>query len=334
MKKLAVVGVLDSTGREILSFLEADGFSAKNLVALDHKAPMGTQVSYGEDTDLDVFNLDDYNFNGIDIAIFATPAPVSKKYIPAALAAKAKVIDCSDAYMSDSDVPMVLFGINDDALETSKKGLVSVPSPEATQLLLPLQKIHAQYKVRRIICSTYTSTSVYGKDAMDELFSQTRKIYMNDTLADDQKVFGKQIAFNIIPQVGEFIGEETAAEWVLNVESKKILGANVKVHANCAVVPAFIGSAQYVNIECEQDVDVADVKNLLQKTKGIVVFDKQVHGGYVSLTDVQGEDDIYISRLRQDASADNGISFWSVSDNLRAGTAKNVFHLVKKLLKK
>lgn len=334
MKKIAVVGVLDSTGREILSFLEADGFSAKNLVALDHKAPMGTQVSYGEDTDLDVFNLDDYNFNGIDMAVFATPAPVSKKYIPSALAAKAKVIDCSDAYMADSDVPMIISGINDSAFETAKKGLVSVPSPEATQLLLPLQKLHTQYKIRRIICTTYTSTSVYGKEAMDELFSQTRKIYMNDTLADDQKVFGKQIAFNIIPQVGDFIGEETSAEWALNVESKKILGENVKVHANCAVVPAFIGSAQYVNIECEKEIDVAEVKTLLQKTKGVVVFDKQVEGGYVSLTDVQGEDDIYISRLRQDSSVENGISFWSVSDNLRAGTAKNVFNLLKQALKK
>ena len=334
MKKIAVVGVLETTGREILSFLEEDNFPAKNLLALDHKAPLGTQVSYGEDVDLDVFNLDDFDFSGVDAAIFATPSAVSKKYVARALAAKVKVIDCSDAFVSDSDVPLIVAGLNDTLLDSAAKGLVAVPSPEATQLLMPLQAIHARYDIRRIVCSTYTSASVYGKEAMDELFSQTRKIYMNDTLVDDQKVFGKQIAFNVIPQVGEFIGDETSCEWSLNAETKKVLGGDVKVHANCAVVPAFIGSAQYVNIECAKDIDVDEVKALMQKTKGLIVFDKQVDGGYVSLTDVQGENDIYISRLRQDASVENGISFWSVADNLRAGTAKNAFNLLKLWLQK
>ena len=334
MKKIAVAGVLDATGREILSFLEEDNFPAGNIIALDHKAPMGTQVSYGEDTDLDVFNLDDYDFKGIDIVVFATPDAISKKYVSKALAAGIRVMDCSNAFVAESDVPLVIAGLNDSLLDSAARGLIAVPSPEATQLLMPLQTIHVRYGIRRIVCSTYTSTSVYGKEAMDELFSQTRRIYMNDTLVDDQKVFGKQIAFNVIPQVGEFIGDETAGEWSLNVEAKKVLGGDVKVHANCAIVPAFIGSAQYVNIECAKDIDVDEVKELMQKTKGLIVFDKQVDGGYVSLTDVQGENDIYISRLRQDVSVENGISFWSVADNLRAGTARNAFRLLKLWLKK
>ena len=214
MKKIAVVGVLETTGREILSFLEEDNFPAKNLLALDHKAPLGTQVSYGEDVDLDVFNLDDFDFSGVDAAIFVTPSAVSKKYVAKALAAKVKVIDCSDAFVSDSEVPLIVAGLNDSLLDSAAKGLVAVPSPEATQLLMPLQAIHALYDIRRIVCSTYTSASVYGKEAMDELFDQTRGIYMNQPIYETQKKFPKQIAFNVIPQIDVFMDDgATKEEW-------------------------------------------------------------------------------------------------------------------------
>ena len=164
---------------------------------------------------------------------------------------------------------------------------------------------------------------------MDELFDQTRKIFMNESLVDNQKVFHKQIAFNLIPQVGEFIGDETSFEWAVNAETKKILARDIRVHANFAVVPAFIGAAQYVNVECDEDVDVDDVRKLMKQTEGVVVFDKNVDGGYVSLADVQGEDDIYVSRLRQDVSVDSGFSFWCVADNLRVGVAENAFKVMK-----
>ena len=167
---------------------------------------------------------------------------------------------------------------------------------------------------------------------MDELFTQTRKIFMNEPLVDDEKVFKKQIAFNVLPQVGEFIGDETKFEWALNVEIKKILGANIKVHANCAFVPSFMGIGEFINVECADEIDVDEIRNLMRETDGVVVFDKHVDCGYVSVNDVQGENDVYVSRLRQDVSVENGFSFWCVADDLRAGVAQNAFALLKEMI--
>lgn len=329
MQKIAVVGVMESVGREILSFLEVDGVKAANVFAVENKAAMGTQVSYGEDADLDVHNLDDFDFSKVDAAIFATTAELAKRFVPKALAKKVKVVDCSTAFFAESDVPMIVAGVNDEQIKFAPRGLVSVPEASVTQMLLPLKEINDQYKIKRIVVSTYTSTSAYGKEAMDELFDQIRKIYVNDSLADNQKVFKKQIAFNVIPQVGDFLGDETEGEWVLNAETKKVLNADIKVHANCAVIPAFIGQAQYVNVECANEIDVEDARQLMKKVPGIIVFDKHVDGGYVTLADVQGEEDVYVSRLRQDISVENGISFWCVADNLRVGIAKNAYSVLK-----
>ena len=168
---------------------------------------------------------------------------------------------------------------------------------------------------------------------MDELFNQTRKIFMNEPLVDDEQVFHKQIAFNVLPQIGDFMGEETAYEWLINAQCKKILGGNIKVHANCAIVPTFIGAAQFVNVECKNDVDAAEIKKLMEEAKNVVVFDKNVDGGFVSISDVQGEDNVYVSRVRQDVSTENGFSFWCVADNIRAGVAINAVEAITLLLK-
>lgn len=332
MTKIAVAGVQSSIGREILSFLEEQGYKAKDIMALEAGSVLGNMVSYGEEEDLDVLNLNDFDFSQVNIALFATTEAIAKQFIPRAVSKGCKVIDCSQSYVSDSDVPLVITGYNAEQIFNASKGIISVPSAAVAQILLPLQKIQKEYGIKRIIISSYTSTSVYGKEAMDELFTQTRKIYMNDSLVDDQKVFNKQIAFNVIPQVGEFIGEETQNEWSINAEIKRILGGDVKVHANCAIIPAFIGSGQYINVECEHDVDVDDIRKLMKQTSGVVVFDKNLDGGYVTLTDVQGEDNVYVSRLRQDVSVENGFSFWSVSDDLRAGVAKTAVEILKQLL--
>lgn len=333
MSKIAVIGVLESVGREILSYLAEDGIKAKDVVAIDYKSVLGNQVSYGEDDELDVLNLDDYDFAGVDAAIFATTAELAKRYVPKALAKGVKVIDSSTAFFAESDVPMIIAGVNNDKINEAKRGLVSIPSAAVTQMLTPLSGVNEKYLIKRIVVSTYMSTSIYGKEAMDELFDQIRKIYMNDTLADNQKIFNKQIAFNVIPQVGEFLGDETDCEWALNAETKKVLNGNIKVHANCAVVPAFIGCGQFINVECEDEVDIDEIRQLMTKIPGVIVFDKQVNGGYVTMTDVQGENDIYVSRLRQDVSVENGISFWCVADNLRVGVAKNAFAVMKLFLK-
>ncbi len=332
MTKYAVIGVSESTGREILSALSEAGISSKNVYALEPRSALGNMVSYGEEDELDILGLDGFDFSKVDVAIFTTVKEVSKKYIPTAVKS-CKVIDCSNAYFGDPDVPMIVDGLNDQNLSKAKKGIISVPSADVTQLLLPLKNINEEYGIKRIVVSVYTAASVYGKDGMDELFNQTRKIFMNDTLVDDQKVFKKQIAFNVIPQVGEFIGDETSAEWSFNSEVKQVLNPDVKVHANCAVIPAFIGCGQFINIECAKDIDVEDARNLMKKVPGVVVFDKHVDGGYVTINDVQGENDIYISRMRQDTSIENGISFWCVADNFRAGMARNVLSLAQKLVK-
>lgn len=332
MSKIAVVGVQSSIGREVLSFMSENDYKSKDIIALEPGSVLGNMVSFGEEEDLDVLNLNDFDFSKVEIAIFATTEAIAKQFIPKALARGCKVIDCSQAYVSDSDVPLVIEGYNSEQIAHAVKGLIAVPSAAVAQILVPLQKVQKEYGIKRIVVSTYASTSVYGKEAMDELFTQTRKIYMNDSLADDQKVFNKQIAFNVIPQVGEFIGEETQNEWSINAEIKKILGGQVKVHANCAVIPAFIGSGQYINVECEHEVDVDDVRKLMKQTGGVVVFDKNLDGGYVTLADIQGEDNIYVSRLRQDVSVENGFSFWSVADDLRAGVAKNAFSVLQQII--
>lgn len=330
MNKIAVVGVMESVGREILSFLAEDGISPKDVFAVENKSPMGSQVSYGEDDELDVYNLDDFDFSKVTIAIFATPEELSRRFATKA-AKHAKVIDCSDAFFGESDVPMIVAGLNDKKIHSAKNNIVSIPSAPVTQMLLPLEKIYKENIVKRIVVSTYISTSVLGKAGMDELFNQTRKIFMNDTLVDDQQIFHKQIAYNVIPQVGEFIGEETKLEWAMNAETKKVLGADVKIHANCAIVPTFIGCGLYINVECLNDVDVDDVREKMKTTPGVIVFDKSIEGGYVSMTDVQGENEVYVSRLRQDVSVENGFSFWCVADNLRVGVAKNAFGVMKLL---
>ena len=314
MKKIAVVGVQESIGREILSYLAEEGYKPEQVVALEPKSALGNMVSFGEDDELDVESLDKFDFSGVAAAVFCVAAEVAKKYVPHALAKGVKVVDCSSAFFGDPDVPMIISGINGEKLSAAKRGLVMVPSAGVTQMLLPLKNIHEQYQITRIVVSDYTSTSVYGKEGMDELFNQTRKIFMNDTLVDDQQVFHKQVAFNVIPQVGDFQGDETVVEWAFNAETKQILGPDVRVHAECA-----------------EDIDVEDARELMKKLPGIVVFDKHVDGGYVTVNDVQGENDIYISRLRQDTSVENGISFWCVADNLRAGVAKNALAVAKLL---
>ena len=327
MSKIAVAGVKSGLGREFLNLLSENDYSPDDVVALEAKSPLGTLVSYGEDDELDVYSLDEYNFNDVDVAVFATTKEIGKRYIKKALSAKCKVIDLSGATFTDSSVPMVVPAINGEILKNGAQA-VSIPSSVVYQSLLPLAETLKTNTLKRLVMTTFNSTSYYGHTAMDELFSQSRKIFLNETLADNQQVFKKQIAFNVLPQVGEFIGEETSLEWSVNAEIKKLLNTDVKVHANSAFVPTFIGDGAFVNAEFENEVDATEIRNQMKQVPSVVVFDKNVDGGYVSVDDVQGEDSIYISRVRQDVSVENGISYWTVADNLRAGGAKLAFEVM------
>lgn len=334
MKKIAIIGVTNSQGRELLNLLEESGMPAENIFAADTDSPLGTQVSYGEDVDMDVYNLRDFDFGSAELAVFCTSKEIAKHYVPRALAKRAMVIDCSGAYAADADVPLLVAGVNDADVSFEKHKMIALASPQVAQIAIALSKIESELKIKRLVINSYMAASVYGKEAMDELFVQTRKIFMNEPLVDDEEVFHKQVAFNVLPQVGEFIGDETQFEWEMNAELKKVLGKNIKIHANCAIVPAFIGIGQFVNVECKKEVDVDAVRNLMRDTKGVVVFDKHVDCGYVSLNDAQSESDVYVSRLRQDVTVDNGFSFWCVADDLRAGAAQNAYALIQKFLQK
>ncbi len=334
MPKIAVAGASENLGREILNVLSEKDIGAQNIIALEPKSPMGTMVSYGEDDELDVFNLDEFDYRKADIVLFALPPELTKKYLPKAAAQGVKIIDCSSACISDMDIPMIVAGLNDSSLQTAKKNIVSIPSAIVTQVLKPLAKVNAKYLLKRIIATGFLSASFHSREAMDELFEQTRKIYMNMPLFDDEEIFKKQIAFNVLPQVGPFIGEETESEWAFGVEVKKVLNGNMKVHANLAYVPAFIGAGVFVNVEASKPTDLDDIRALMQETKGVTVFDKQTEGGYVSLSDIQGENDIFISRLRDDLSSSESFSFWSVADNLKASLAQNAFDVMMLMLQK
>ncbi len=321
MQKIAIIGVKENKGYELLNILSQNAFDAKNIIAVDIKAPLGTLVSYGEDDELDVLSLENFDFKTADITIFCTSKEISLKYIKKATSSDCKVLDLSGATFSDPNVPSIIPELNGDNIDATTN-VISIPSSLSYQILLPLANTLKNNQLKRLVINAYISTSHYGRQAMDELFSQSRKIFLNESIADNEQIFKKQIAFNVLPQVGEFIGDETSFEWLLNAEIKKILNQDIKVHANAAFVPTFIGDGAFVNAEFNAEVDASDVKQDMEKLKGVVVFDKNVDGGYVSVDDIQGEDNIYISRIRQDVSVENGISYWSVADNLRAGSAK------------
>ena len=333
MPKIAVAGVKEDSGREFLTLLSENDVPVDDVVALEAKSPLGTLVSYGEDDELDVYSLEEFDFKKVDVLVFASTKELGKRYIKKAVDAGTKVIDLSGASFTDSAVPYIIEQINGNLLDGATK-VVGVPCSIVYQTLLPLASAIKEHQLKRLVINVFASTSYYGHEAMDELFTQSRKIFLNETLADNQVAFKKQIAFNVLPQVGEFIGDETALEWSINAEIKKILQSDIKVHANCAFVPTFIGDAAFVNAEFNDEVDADKIRDSMKSVKNIVVFDKTVDGGYVSVDDVQGEDSVYISRVRQDVSVENGISYWTVADNLRAGSAKVAFSVLTKMLKK
>ncbi len=329
MQKIAIIGVKESQGYELLNLFSENAFDAKSIYAVDPKAPLGTIVSYGEDDELDVHNLENFDFKTVDIAIFCCTKEQATRYIKKAVSSNCKVIDLSGATFSQQDVLSIIPELNGDQI-TSDTSVVSIPSSTAYQVLLPLSNSLKNNSLKRLVINAFISTSHYGRVAMDELFTQSRKIFLNESLSDNEQVFKKQIAFNVLPQVGDFIGEETELEWQLNAEIKKILKSDIKVHANAAFVPTFIGDGVFVNAEFTNEVDATNIKEEMSKTKNVVVFDKNVDGGYVSVDDIQGEDNVYVSRIRQDVSVENGISYWSVLDNLRAGSAKACFDVLLK----
>ena len=330
--KIAVVGATGNVGHEILNILDERNFPAEEVVALASPRSVGQEVSFG-DKDLKVKDLESFDFNGTDIVLSSPGASVSAKFAPKAAAAGAVVIDNTSQFRMDPDVPLVVPEVNPEALaDYGKKNIIANPNCSTIQMVVALKPLHDLAKIKRVVVSTYQSVSGSGKAAMDELFNQTRKIYMNEHPVPSE--YPKPIAFNVIPQIDDFMDDNsTKEEWKMVVETKKILDSKIKICANCVRVPVFIGHAEMVNVEFEEEVSAEQAHDALSKAPGIVVIDQDNELEYVTPTEIQGEDAVYISRLREDMSVENGLNFWCVSDNLRKGAALNTVQIAEVLIK-
>lgn len=335
MVKVAVVGATGNVGREMLQTLAERNFPVDEVYALASSKSVGKEVSFGEEKVLKVQNLADFDFHGVDIALMSAGGGVSEKFAPKIAKAGCVVIDNSSQWRMDPDVPLVVPEVNPEAIAGyKKKNIIANPNCSTIQMVVPLAALHKAFHIERVVVSTYQSVSGAGKEAMDELFNQTRGIFMNQMPSENQKKFTKQIAFNVIPHIDVFLDDgSTKEEWKMTVETKKILDPKIKVHANCARVPVFVGHAEYVNIETTDEISDTAATEILRETPGVIVIDSRENGGYPTPAEVAGEGEVYVSRIRSDATVDNGLSFWCVADNLRKGAALNAVQIAEVLVR-
>ncbi len=333
--KVAVVGATGNVGREVLSIMEERQFPADEVIVLASSRSIGAEVSYGDNRMLKVQELSAFDFTGVDIVLSSPGAKVSAEHSPRAAAAGAIVIDNTSQFRMDPDVPLVVPEVNPDAIAGyRKKGIIANPNCSTIQLVMALKPLHDLMPIKRVVVATYQSTSGGGKAAMDELFNQTRGIFANQLIKNNQEQFTKQIAFNVIPHIDSFMDDgSTKEEWKMMAETKKILDPDIKLTVTCVRVPVFIGHAEAVNVEFDGDVDEKQIRNALKSAPGIVVVDHRTDEGYVTPAECAGEDAVYVSRIRMDPTIDNGLNFWVVADNLRKGAALNTVQIAEELIR-
>jgi aspartate-semialdehyde dehydrogenase len=329
--KVAVVGATGAVGREILKTLAERDFPVSDIVALASPRSTGQQVSFGEKQVLTVRNLETFDFKGWDLALFSPGAAVSAIHAPRAAAAGCLVIDNTSQFRMEFDVPLVVPEVNPQALRKVRRGIIANPNCSTIQMVVALKPLHDAFKINRVVVSTYQSVSGAGKEGMDELFTQTKGTFVNDQ--PKAEIFTKQIAFNCIPHIDKFMDDgATKEEWKMAVETRKILDPDIKVFATCVRVPVFIGHAEAISIECERPITVAAARSLLREAQGVVVIDEREDGGYITPLDCQGEDAVYVSRIRKDPTVEHGLGFWCVADNLRKGAALNAVQIAETLV--
>ena len=329
--KVAVVGATGNVGRETLDILAERRFPADEVAALASRKSMGVEVSFGDKT-LKCKALEHYDFADVDICLMSAGSAVSKEWSPKIAAAGAVVIDNSSCWRYDSDVPLIVPEVNADAIASfRKKNIIANPNCSTAQLVVALKPLHDRAKITRVVVATYQSVSGAGKDAMDELFAQTKAVFTVDEVAN--KKFPKRIAFNVIPQIDTFMEDGyTREEWKMMAETKKILDPKIKLTATCVRVPVFIGHSEAVNIEFENPITPDEARDILRSAPGCLVIDKREAGGYATPYECAGEDATYISRIREDATVENGLVLWCVSDNLRKGAALNAVQIAEHLV--
>lgn len=329
--KVAVVGATGNVGREMMQTMVERDFPADEVVALASHRSAGKEVAYGDDERLICQDLATYDFAGTDIVLSSPGASVSAEFSPKAAAAGAVVVDNTSHFRMDPDVPLVIPEVNPEAIAGyTKKGIIANPNCSTIQMLVALKPLHELASIERVVVATYQSVSGGGKSAMDELFNQTRGVYMNQTSEQNREVFTKQIAFNVIPHIDKFMDDGmTKEEWKMVVETKKILDPSIEVCASCVRVPVFVGHAEMINLEFENPIDVDEARDVLRAAPGIAVVDHRQDEGYVTPAECAGEDAVFISRIRKDHSVANGLNLWCVSDNLRKGAALNTVQIAE-----
>ena len=330
--RVAVVGATGAVGREMLKTLHERNFPATEVIALASGRSTGTEISYGEKTVLTVRNLETFDFTGTDIGLFSPGASVSAIHAPRAAAQGCIVIDNTSHFRMDPDIPLVVPEVNPHHLsQYTKRGIIANPNCSTIQMVVALKPLHDEFKVKRVVVSTYQSTSGGGKEAMDELFAHTRSSFVHEK--SPPEIFTKEIAFNCIPHIDKFMDDgSTKEEWKMVVETQKILDPAIKVFATCVRVPVFIGHGESVTVEFANPVTAGQVRACLRDAPGVEVVDVREDGGYMTPLECAGEDAVYVSRIRKDPTVEHGISFWCVSDNLRKGAALNAVQIAETLI--
>ena len=329
--KVAIAGATGNVGREMLDILSERGFPADEVVPLASSRSVGTEVSYGDET-LKVKALENYDFADTDICLMSAGGSISKEWAPKIGKQGCVVIDNSSAFRYDPDVPLIVPEVNADAAAGfTKRNIIANPNCSTAQLVVALKPLHEKVKIKRVVVSTYQSVSGAGKEASDELFTQTRAVFVSDPIENNK--FPKRIAFNVIPHIDVFLDDGfTKEEWKMVAETKKMLDPKIKLTATCVRVPVFVGHAEAVNIEFEDEITADEAREILREAPGCLVVDKREDGGYITPYEATGEDATYISRIREDSTVENGLALWVVSDNLRKGAALNTVQIAEVLV--
>ena len=330
--RIVVVGATGNVGREMLNVLAERQFPADEVAAVASSRSTGDIIDFGDSgKELKVQNIEHFDFEGWDIALFAAGSDVSKSHAPRAAAAGCTVIDNSSYYRMDPDVPLIVPEVNPEAIDGyRKKNIIANPNCSTAQMVVALKPLHDAAVIKRVVVSTYQSVSGAGKAGMDELFEQSRNIFVGDS--NEPRKFTKQIAFNVIPHIDVFLDDgSTKEEWKMVVETKKILGSSIKVTATCVRVPVFVGHSESVNIEFENEISAEQAQSILRESPGVMLVDKREDGGYVTPVECVGDYATFVSRVREDPTVDNGLSIWVVSDNLRKGAALNAVQIAELL---
>ncbi len=329
--RVVVVGATGNVGREMLNILAERQFPVDEIAALASRKSLGTEVSFGDRT-LKTLDLDAFDFTGWDMALFAIGSDATKQYAPKAAAVGCVVIDNSSLYRYEPDVPLIVPEVNPQAVhDHARRNIIANPNCSTAQMVVALKPLHDRARIRRVVVSTYQSVSGAGKEAIDELWDQTKGMYVPGQEVAPKK-FTKQIAFNVIPHIDVFLDDgSTREEWKMVAETKKILDPAIRLTATCVRVPVFVGHSEAINIEFEDFLDEEEAREILREAPGILVVDKREDGGYVTPVECVGDYATFISRIRQDSTVENGLNLWCVSDNLRKGAALNAVQIAELL---